>query len=444
MRHGFLSGVTLQRLYVGILLVIFGGIVLHAPISVGLGSLFPDYELAIKSWKEILMGMATVLAGVLLYRNKQVKILKEPLMVAIGIYALLHLVSVVIFARSFVSSTAGLLIDLRYLLFFVLVYVAVRLYPKIRRQLLITGLVGAAIVAVFGFLQATILPHNILEYIGYNRTTIIPYLLIDQNSDFVRINSTLRGPNPLGAYMAIVLSVLLSWCLSKKQLLSKKYTTLILAFSVCCLVTIWVSYSRSAILAATLAGFLILLVRFRHVIAGHLRLVVPITVVLLMVSWLVLSNNTFVSNVFLHENPDSNSQSLSNEKHVESLVESYQTILGSPLGSGVGSTGSATQLDGKLLVVENQYLYIAHEVGWLGLGLFIFIFVVVMSRLWALRHSWLGLGLFASGLGMAIIGLVLPVWADDTVAIIWWGAAGLAISYWSIEKRGASHGKQVD
>jgi hypothetical protein len=27
-----------------------------------------------------------------------------------------------------------------------------------------------------------------------------------------------------------------------------------------------------------------------------------------------------------------------------------------------------------------------------------------------------------------MIGLLLPVWADDTVAIIWWGLAGLALA----------------
>jgi cyanate permease len=79
------------------------------------------------------------------------------------------------------------------------------------------------------------------------------------------------------------------------------------------------------------------------------------------------------------------------------------------------------------LIIENQYLFVAHEAGWLGLILFLMIFIGVMNRLWQLRTNWLALGVFASGLGLAIIGLLLPVWVDDTVAIVWWGLAAFII-----------------
>jgi hypothetical protein len=32
----------------------------------------------------------------------------------------------------------------------------------------------------------------------------------------------------------------------------------------------------------------------------------------------------------------------------------------------------------------------------------------------------------ASGIGLALIGLLLPVWVDDTVSIVWWGLAAIA------------------
>jgi hypothetical protein len=74
-------------------------------------------------------------------------------------------------------------------------------------------------------------------------------------------------------------------------------------------------------------------------------------------------------------------------------------------------------------------LFIAHEAGWLGLLLFIAIFGLVMVRLWHARADWLALGVFASGIGLALIGLLLPVWVDDTVAIVWWALAAVAIGY---------------
>ena len=53
---------ALEMVYIGLLLVIFGGVVFHAPFSVGFSTLFPDQSLLIKSWKELLMGVALVLA----------------------------------------------------------------------------------------------------------------------------------------------------------------------------------------------------------------------------------------------------------------------------------------------------------------------------------------------------------------------------------------------
>ena len=44
----------IERIFLAGILVIMTGIVVHAPLSVGFGVLFPDYSALIKSWKEIL------------------------------------------------------------------------------------------------------------------------------------------------------------------------------------------------------------------------------------------------------------------------------------------------------------------------------------------------------------------------------------------------------
>ena len=80
------------------------------------------------------------------------------------------------------------------------------------------------------------------------------------------------------------------------------------------------------------------------------------------------------------------------------------------------------------MIIENQYLFIAHETGWLGLLIFIALFGLIMRSLWQQRQDWLSLGVFASGIGLSLIGLLLPVWADDTVSIVWWGLAAIAIA----------------
>ena len=212
----------LEKLFVGILLVIFGGIVLHAPLSVGLGTLFPDFALVIKSWKEVLIVVAAVLALLILRRKKQTDILKEPLMIGIGIYLAFHVFSILLFDGEADSVLAGLAIDVRYILFFALTFIAVRLYPSYKKVFIKVAVAGALVAMTFALLQVFVLPADILKYIGYNVNTIVPYLTVDQNQDFIRINSTLRGPNPLGAYAGIVLSLLLAFWLRGRHELYKR------------------------------------------------------------------------------------------------------------------------------------------------------------------------------------------------------------------------------
>lgn len=418
---------VLDKVFIGILVAIFGGIVLHAPLTVGFGTLFPSAELLIKSWKEILMLVAGLLAIIVLTRKKQWGIIRHPLILLMTGYAALHVLLIPLFQNSVTSVLAGILIDLRYILFFVLVVIAVRLYPELRRWFIGTFIVGALIVGIFALLQVFVLPPDILSHIGYNENTIVPYLTVDENTDFIRINSTLRGPNPLGAYAVIVLALLVAFWLKgnhKKVRRPMVPVTLLLVGSV---VALWASYSRSALVAAFVAIGTVLALAVGKIIPKWLWVSLVVVVLAVGAGIFVAKDNSFISNVILHENEGTGAQISSNEGHVSSLEKGLDRMVHQPFGGGVGSTGSASLYGDHPLIIENQYLLIAHEVGWLGLGLFLVIFYKVMRALWQQRKDWLALGIFASGIGLALIGLLLPVWVDDTVAIIWWGLAALVI-----------------
>jgi len=425
------------KIYIGILLVIFGGIVLHAPLSVGFGTLFPDYSLLIKSWKEVLMFVSGFMALYLLYKTKRFNILRDPIIIAIAIYAFLHLLLLFYMNQGLNSSVAGLLINLRYLLFFALVYIAIKLYPNYRKLFIQVGVAGALIVLIFGLLQVLILPHDLLKYIGYNINTISPYLTVDQNQEFIRINSTLRGPNPLGAYAGLVLTLLVAVIAKSKYIKDKWQLTTISILLVCGLVVLWASYSRSAMIATAVAIFIVLAVTMFKKMSTKKWIIIGILMVLISGGLFMIRGTSFISNVILHENPNGDSSVNSNEGHTISLIDGYIQLLRQPLGAGIGSTGSASIMGNKSEIIENQYLFVAHEVGWLGLALFLFIFVSIMIRLWKLRDDWLALGVFASGIGLALIGILLPVWVDDTVGIIWWGLAAIVLgSRHQIQKKG--------
>ncbi len=416
-----------EKTYTVLLLVIFGGMVLHAPLTVALGTLFPHYDLLIKSWKELLMGVAGVLLLVILWRRGKLAMLREPLVLLIGAFAAVHLLVIPLLWQHTQPTLAGILIDLRYLFYFVLVYAAVRLYPALRRPFLLVGLIGALVITVFAVLQVTVLPNDILKYLGYSKDTIAPYLTVDQNMTFIRVNSTLRGPNPLGAYAGMVLALLAAYLVRGQLQKANRPQVIAGVLGAASLVSVWVSYSRSALLGAAIGVGAVMATAYAHKVPKKVWIALAIVAVLLAGSLFALRKTDFVSNVIFHQNLHGGSTVDSNQGHVSSLQDAVTADLTHPLGVGIGSTGSASLLGATPDDVENQYLFDAHEAGLVSLALFLVIYVIILQKLWQRRADWLALGMFASGLGLAVIGLLLPVWADDTVSIIWFGLAAVAV-----------------
>lgn len=411
----------------------------HAPMTVWLGTQFPDYVEYIKAWKELLMAMALVLLITAAVRKQQLDALLQDRLMQIALaYAGLHFVMVSVFQNGLMQAGAGLLIDLRFILYFVVVYGTIKLYPHWRKLFVRVFAVGAAVVVGFALLQLFVLPKDILANIGYNEQTIAPYLTVDDNHDYVRINSTLRGPNPLGAYAAIVIALLTAYVLRYKlrgrQLalagVAVLATGLILA----------ASYSRSSVIGAVVAIVVVTAIATTTKMRKILMVLSVVSAVVLAGLFFAFRDNPVVSSVVLHDDPVTGARIDSNEGHWESLTDGTVRLLTQPFGAGVGSTGSASLYGDRQFILENHYLFIAHEVGWIGLGLFVWLFVEVMLRLWRRRQSALALGVFGSGAGLALIGLLLPVWADDTVSIVWWGLAALAIG--TTGRQQASKGKK--
>jgi len=422
------SSSLLDKLFIGTLLVVFGGVILHAPLTVGLQTLFPDAALGIKAWKEVVLVIASLLLMVILTVRNKWSILKSPIFYVIAVYAVLHLLLIPFFATGTASVVSGLMIDLRYILFFVLVYAAARMYPQFSKQFIWVGVAGALVVMIFAILQLTVLPYDILKHIGYGVSTIMPFMTVDENMDFIRINSTLRGPNPLGAYAVIVLAVAAAFLLTSKRALKNRAGVIIAIVSVGGAMALWASYSRSALVAGVVALAIIALVTVARRLPRWVWITLCVVALGLAGGLYAARDTHFISHVILHEDPNEGNDTNSNDGHVESLVDGTDRMMSQPIGGGIGSTGSASLLGDNPLIIENQYLYIAHEVGWLGIILFGVLFVMLLKGLWKKRKNWLALGIFASGIGLALIGLLLPVWADDTVSIVWWGLAALALA----------------
>jgi len=426
----------LEKIYAVLLLVIFGGVVLHAPLSVGLGTLFPDLLLVIKSWKEILMILLIPLAVYLVTKRKLwSRLLNDWLFRLILLFAALHFWLATFIFVGATSVLAGLAIDLRYILFFSLVYILLLLRPDYRQWFVRIGIIGAFVVVGFATLQL-FLPPDILAHIGYNTSTIAPYLTVDKNPDYIRVNSTLRGPNPLGAYAGMVLAFLTALLVNgKARLNNRKVLISTLVLGSCGIVALWISYSRSALVGGAIMVLIVLFATWGRKLSRNAWVALCVTTFALAGALVALRGSSLVSNVIFHENLNGGSSVNSNEGHIMSLQYGAYIFLQHPFGLGVGSTGSASLLGDNPVTVENQYLFTAHETGWLGLIIFMAIFVLIIRRSWQNRSDWLSLGVFASGLGLALIGILLPVWVDDTISIVWWGLAAIVVA-------GGRHGSE--
>lgn len=432
----------LEQIIGGLLAIIMLLIVVHAPLSVFVGGKIPALALGIKAWKEIAMAVAALLIVLRYGRRLMRDFRRDPLVILCGLYALMHVALALPAANGATAAIAGLMIDLRYIAYFVLVYVFMRYQPQFHLHLWRLAAIGAMIVLGFLLLQF-VLPVDFLKHLGYSEATIAPYMLVDMNPAFVRYNSTLRGPNPLGAYAIIVVSITTAWWVINLRKKRSKQQALLATFCMAVgLIATWVSYSRSALAAAIGSIGLALAVGFGGKMPRRAWWILAGILAVSAVGLYLVRDTEFFHTVVIHDNLTTGAATTSNDNHARSLADGAALMLQQPFGAGVGTTGSPAAYGGAPNIVENQYLMVAHEVGWLGLGLFVAIYVLVLATLWRQRTDWRALGLWASGIGLALVGILLPVWADDTVSLVWWGlAAAICSEIYNGGKNGKSNEK---
>ncbi len=297
-------------------------------------------------------------------------------------------------------------------------------------------LVGA-IVSLYGII-GFFLPLGFFTWLGYSDMhslflpdgPLAPYQLIG-GSPLHRIQSTMSGPNQLGIWLLLPLSVagLAVYC--KRSVLNVTFFVLILA-------ALFLTFSR----AAWIGAFVLLATGFLLQQSRWVRR----QVVLWGVPAALLAA-VFAAAVF----PSVILRSSSTRGHLEKPLAGIRAIIDDPLGRGLGSAGPATNrtsdacvelekgsdaswaaahpnlcvfVGGEQVqpagrecacpfVTENWYLQIGVELGVLGFALFI-IFIIVLLR--ALRRNGDSLAPFVGMLGISICALFLHAFEDSAVA----------------------------
>lgn len=388
----------------------------HAFLSVWLGTTL-GHRALIQSWKEVLLVILCGLAIWLVIREpERLGRLRQPAILVAGAFLAIALIVTALLRPGFSTALYGLKIDGEFLVAFGLATLVAA--PAFGRRLVTTALASASLVVVFGLLQSTVLPPDFLIHFGYGPTTVLPYEHLQAGVSSLRFGSTLGGPNQLGTYLIIPLSL---WAV---MVMRDRRWWLALAF----IPGLWVmihTYSRGAwigLLAALAVVSLGLMTRTWRRWTGVGMGAVIVIIALLSPIWL---KSPLIQHYALHGATLFQSGQGSDYQHLDSLRQGLSAIAGAPLGHGLGTAGPAVFFTGSGRIFESYYLQVGYETGLLGLVLFGALVILVGRGLWRRRLvSPAALGLVAALIGISINALVLPVWTDSTGALTFWILAG--------------------
>jgi hypothetical protein len=425
-----LQDVTISQFVAVIVAVILVAIPFHAFLTVWLSSGLGHYT-ALRLWKECLLLLAGLAAIYIVLRTPglQNSLMKSWLWRLIGLYSSVVVIwGIVSYSQDGVTAKAALyggLLDLRPFVMLVISWVAASTTSWLYRRWQRLVIWPAAGVVAIGLLQYFVLPYDVMKHFGYNARTIWPYETIDHKTSYLRVRSTLRGANLLGAYLIIVVNLLGGWLLMRRRQL------LIVGALVASLVVLFASGSRGAWLGLIAAGAVLSWLYLPSRRTRQLFLVVGAIGLLLASGAVVaLRDNDFVQNTIFHTDEHSTSKVSSNSAHVTYSIEAAKQIATEPLGRGPGTAGPAGVYNSghPARIAENYFLQIGQELGWFGLGIFLAIYGLLARELWLRRGLLLGQLLLASFAGLTVMAMLMHLWTDDTAVYLWFGLAGIALA----------------
>jgi len=401
----------------------------HAFLTVWLSSLVGHYT-ALRLWKELLLIVAGSGAIFLLLTDQKIRqnTLSRRIVWLILAYIALNIAwGIIGFFGGDLSAKAlgyGLIVNTRFLIFFLIAWAVALRTDRLRNNWQKMVLWPAVIVVVFGILQFSVLPNDFLKHFGYSVSTIEPFETINSNSNYIRISSTLRGANPLGAYLIIPITFLAMLIMRGKR--TWQNVTLLIG----ALMALAFTFSRSAWIGTALAlsTLGVMNLEGRNIAKSNL-LLLSLLLALIAGSAYALRSNSHFQNVVFHTEDRSVVKVSSNQNHWSATKNGVIDVAKHPLGFGPGSAGPASSYNnGNGRIAENYFVQVGQELGWIGLVFFTVINIGVGYLLWLKRADPLALGLFASFIGITAVNMLMHAWADDTLAYVWWGLAGIAMA----------------
>ncbi len=328
------------------------------------------------------------------------------------------------------SAMLGTVYNVRLPLLFILGYGAVLLVTKFAFSSVIKLIIGvSSVVAAFGVLQF-FLPQDLMTHFGYGiERGARALFLIDDKSGLLRVMSTLREPNALGAYLLVPIALLTSLLLRPHDAGRRYMLAGLLGVH---LLALFLTFSRSSWLGAVLVIALVSGWQFRTAAIRILQRFWPVLACALVVVGIGLfsiRSTPFFQQYVVHSNPNEQVKDLdSNDYHWLFVKQGVEGIVDRPLGHGPGTAGLASiQNPAGSFLTENYYVQVGYEIGVAGLALFIALNAWLYRELWRWRSEWT-VPILAAFWAYVLTNMLLHTWANEAVAAQWWILAGMLLA----------------
>ena len=425
---------------------IFLGILAYMPIYVlfsnWVGAEFGVLELT-KAIKEPIMLLGLVL--ILLVESKNLKSIffkDKWLYTAILAYSVVVLLSALFFKNNIFAEIMGIVYDLRFFLFFVYgILITNRFKNKIRNQAVKIVLFVGVCVALLGIFQVLILPNNALSSVGYSTETGSQqvFYIHDDTKTTERAFSTIKDPNALGAYLGIILILLVAYLKVEKNKIQFLNYIAITSIIVC----LYLTYSRSA-WVGLICGLIFLITfliknnnNFRRVIKNNTKIISAFIILgVIITSGFLFLQPSLYNDVILHNK--FNNKVDSNTKRLDQYSEAAGVIKENLFfGQGVGSAGpvSFKNIPNKPIISENYYLQVIEEYGLFGFFFFGYIvFYLVIKFYKQAKNDSYSLVMLTTFIVVLVANLFNHTWVIEAVAYTWWGLAGLFFNNQVVKK----------
>lgn len=279
--------------------------------------------------------------------------------------------------------------------------------------LLVTGIAAA----VYGLVQQVMGPEGLLS-MGYQYNSEIRF-----SGPYLRSFSSFIQPFPFALFLMLVVLLAVSAALSDPSRLRSRVTVTVLPLLG---IALAFTFVRAAWLGLGIGLLLLGIRRHRVVLAG-----VPVALLLL-----ALLPGSVASTAFSGD---------SSQDRIATWSENLGAVRERPLGSGIGSGGSAAvraidegtageREDDLLLLPDNHYFKVLYELGVVGLWLFLLVLAVAYRSVRALarastgRDAALAWGITASIAACVTASLMANLFEIFPVDLLFWLLLGVASS----------------